>query len=265
MLSQAMPQPVVPSSGQYLTLEDVKNHAILSDNYHYCPTKVISLENTLRGNILPLEEVQRIGQWARENNIKMHLDGARLWNAVSIFETVEEQIKVLKAYSKEFDTVTVCLSKSIGAPVGSVILSTENVIRRARHFRKAIGGGTRQAGVLTAMADAAVEEVFLAGKLKSTNEKAKKIAQFWVKECGGKLEYEVETNMVWLDLRARGIMDGGKEFEEECERVGIKSYEHRIVVHWRKFCYYCPFTKLALLTVEYQKIRMKRWTDYVLH
>lgn len=80
-LSQAMVIGVVPSNGVYLTLEDVEEHTILGDEIHSAPTKVISLENTLGGSIIPLSEVRRISAWARSHGIKMHLDGARLWNA----------------------------------------------------------------------------------------------------------------------------------------------------------------------------------------
>lgn len=232
LMTQAMTQSVIPSNGKYLILEDIKKVAVISDDIHACPTKVISLENALGGVVMPLEEVQRVGKWARENGMHMHLDGARIWNAVSNYETMEEQLEKMKAYAKEFDTLTACFSKGIGAPVGSIIVSSQSIINRVRHFRKAIGGGIRQAGVLTVMANAAIEEVFLAGKLRETHEKARRIAEFWVKECGGKLEHEVETNMVWLDLNHAHI--GDKEFEEEAFKDGIKVLGWgRIVVHWQ--------------------------------
>lgn len=78
MLCGAIINGVVPSNGVYLRLEDMEKHAALSDDVHACPTKVISLENTLRGTIIPLEEVKKILEFARKNGIKMHLDGARL-------------------------------------------------------------------------------------------------------------------------------------------------------------------------------------------
>lgn len=80
-LSQVHIIGVMPSNGVYLTLEDVEEHAMLSDDIHFAPTKLICLENTLGGTIMPLAEAQRISKWARERGIKMHLDGARLWNA----------------------------------------------------------------------------------------------------------------------------------------------------------------------------------------
>lgn len=80
-LSQAMLQPVVPENGVYLTLEDVKKSINLSEDIHDAPTRVISLENTLGGSIMPLSEVQRITTFARQHGVKLHLDGARLWDA----------------------------------------------------------------------------------------------------------------------------------------------------------------------------------------
>lgn len=81
-LSQAMVSGVVPSNGVYLTLEDIEKSVVLSDDVHGCPTKLISLENTLGGTIMPLEEVKKISAFAKEHDIKIHLDGARIWNAV---------------------------------------------------------------------------------------------------------------------------------------------------------------------------------------
>lgn len=89
-LCGALVRGVMPKNGTYLTLEEVKKHAVLSDDVHACPTKVISLENTLGGTIMPLEEVEKIGRFARENGILMHLDGARIWvcfiNAFFLFD-----------------------------------------------------------------------------------------------------------------------------------------------------------------------------------
>ncbi|GMF01022.1 unnamed protein product [[Candida] boidinii] len=91
-LCQAMVTPVIPSNGLYLTLEDIIDNYIPDDgDIHMAPTKVVSLENTIHGIITPLEEIERISYWCKENNVKLHLDGARLWNAsaetgISMFE-----------------------------------------------------------------------------------------------------------------------------------------------------------------------------------
>ncbi|CUS07690.1 unnamed protein product [Tuber aestivum] len=221
-LSQAVTVPVVPSNGKYLTLEDVHRHVILGSDIHFAPTRVISLENTIGGVIMPAEEVRRIGEWARGEGIKVHLDGARLWDACSVPEPSAE---LLGEYAGHVDSVSVCFSKSLGAPVGSCIAGDERTIASARHMRKAIGGGLRQAGILTAMARVGVEEVFFGGKLGWANAFAKVLAEKWT-ALGGGFTLPVDTNMLWLDLEGRGIDDG--IWEEAIEEGGVRIWGDRI-------------------------------------
>jgi threonine aldolase len=82
-MSGAMIQAVQPSNGKYLPLEDIEANAVLTDDIHKCPTRVVALENTIDGVTVPLFEITRIGKWARENNVKIHLDGARMFEAVA--------------------------------------------------------------------------------------------------------------------------------------------------------------------------------------
>lgn len=227
-LSQAVTVPVVPSNGKYLQLEDVQKHAILGSDIHFAPTRVVSLENTIGGVIMPVEEVRRIGEWARGEGIKVHLDGARLWNACSVPEPSAE---LLGEYSKHVDSVSVCFSKSLGAPVGSCIASDERTIANARRMRKAVGGGIRQAGVLTAMARVAVEEVFFGGKLSQANAFAKILAEKWA-ALGGGFMLPVDTNMLLLDLEGRGIDD--EIWKGAIEEGGVIIWGDRIVCHYRE-------------------------------
>lgn len=223
-LSQAMVQPIDPKNNKYMTLEEVQTYAVLSDDVHACPTRVISLENTLNGAIMPLSEVKRISAWAREQGIIMHLDGARLWEAVAA------GAGTLKEYCAEFDSISLCFSKGLGAPIGSIIVGTKAFIKRSRWIRKSIGGGLRQAGVVAAPARVAVEETFLGGKLAQSHENAKKIQQLWT-DLGGKLQYPVDTNMVWLDLHAHNIEDN--HFIELAEKYGVRVRAGRFVVHYQ--------------------------------
>ncbi|KAL9577332.1 MAG: hypothetical protein Q9212_006432, partial [Teloschistes hypoglaucus] len=157
-LSGAFPIQVLPEHGHHLTLEDVQKHVVLDDNnVHHCPTTLISLENTLNGTILPLSTCQSISHWARAQTppIKMHLDGARLWEAVAA------GAGSLKDYCKCFDSISLCFSKGLGAPIGSIIVGSTPFIKRARHIRKALGGGLRQSGVIAAPARVGVDETFL--------------------------------------------------------------------------------------------------------
>lgn len=223
-LCGALVKGVQPSNGAYVTLEDVQKHVVLSDDIHACPTKLISLENTLAGIVLPLKECQRISAWARENGVLMHLDGARLWEAVAA------GAGSLKDYCACFDSVSLCFSKGLGAPIGSIIIGTKKFRERARHIRKSIGGGLRQAGVVTAPARVAVEDTFLGGKLSASHDRAREIAALW-KKYGGKTTNPVETNMVWFDLEHAGI--SAKEFIAEGEKVGLRLLGGRLVVHYQ--------------------------------
>lgn len=229
-LSQAMLIPVMPSNNHHLTLEDVKKACIISDDVHACPTRVISLENTLNGMVMPLSEVKRISAFAREHNIKMHLDGARIWEAVAA------DAGTLPDFCSEFDSVSMCFSKGLGAPIGSVIVGNVDFIKHCRRIRKAIGGGTRQAGVISAAARVAVDEGFGSGptgeggKLRESHARARRIEETWVKK-GGKLANPVETNMVWLDIDDCGV--SADEMAIIAEEEGIKGRGGRLVIHYQ--------------------------------
>ena len=139
-LAGAVIQPVeAHRNGKYLTLEDVLGHIILDESVTSSPTRVIAIENPLHGMVMPLEEVRRIARFARENGVKLHLDGARL------FDAVVAGAGSLPDYCREFDTVSLCFSKGLGAPVGSMIIDNERVILQARKLRQSIGGGLHQA------------------------------------------------------------------------------------------------------------------------
>ncbi|KEF63161.1 threonine aldolase [Exophiala aquamarina CBS 119918] len=229
-LTGASLQPVLASNGKYLTLEDIQAKAILDEYVQYSPTRVISLENTLNGLVMPLEEVRRISSWAHQNGIKMHLDGARLWDAVvagagSLFE-----------YAQEFDTVNLCFSKGLGAPLGSVLVGSKKTIAAARKIRQSIGGGMHQAGVLTAMARVSVRATFGTGAdgkgslLARSHQNALHIAELWVRS-GGKLLGPTETCMVFLDIKDAGI--SRSRLEELSAQHGLVIKNERLVVHYR--------------------------------
>lgn len=138
----------IPGNAGVLTLEDLEDK-IRPSNDHYTRTSIVCLENTHNrggGKVFPLEEIKRIRAWTREHNLAFHLDGARLWNAA-----VASGLS-LSAFATEFDTVSVCFSKGLGAPVGSALVGSTAHIRKARKFRKLFGGGMRQAGVIAAAA-----------------------------------------------------------------------------------------------------------------
>jgi threonine aldolase len=223
-LSNAVLVPIVPSNGHHLTLEDVQKHAIIEEDVHLCPTRVICLENTCDGTILPLEEAKRITEWATFHDIRTHLDGARLWEAVAA------GAGGLKEYCQLFDSVSLCFSKGLGAPIGSILVGNEKFIKKARWIRKLLGGGVRQAGVLAAPARVAVEDTFLGGKLAAGHQKAKALGQYW-ERLGGKLHEPVETNMVWVDLEAHHINKA--DFIAKSAEYGLKVSGGRFVIHYQ--------------------------------
>lgn len=198
-LSQAMIHPVKPANEDYLTLEDIiENYTPDDGDIHAAPTKVISLENTLHGIIMPIEEIARISQFCKEEGLKLHCDGARLWNASAATGVS------IKEYCSYFDSVSLCLSKSLGAPMGSILVGEEKYIEKANHFKKQNGGGIRQAGIVTSMAIVAIEENF--SKLCQSHEFAKDVGSFCTKN-GIALEHPVDTNFVFIDTKKMKMND----------------------------------------------------------
>lgn len=225
-ISGALAQPVAPADGVHLTLDDVKKHAVVDDDVHSCPTRVIALENTLGGVILPLRTAQDISAWARAQDppIAMHLDGARLWEAVAA------GAGSLEDYASCFDTISLCFSKGLGAPVGSILVGSERDIARARHLRKALGGGMRMAGIVSGPARAALEDTFVGGLLAGSHKRTREFEAVW-KAQGGKVLHEVQTNMVWCDLDEAGVTK--EEFVRVCGEEGLNVLGGRLVVHYQ--------------------------------
>ena len=220
----------MPKNGRYLTLEDVKANVTVDDDVHGCPTRVISLENTLHGMVTPLSEVKRISEFAREYGIKMHCDGARLWEAVI------SGAGSLPDFCSHFDTISLCLSKGLGAPIGSVLVGPKAVLKHSRWVRKSIGGGLRQSGVVTSAGRVAIDETFGKspngedGILKQSHKTALKVEKLWT-SMGGKVDEPTETNMVWLDLGDVGCSE--KRLIALGEEVGLKFMCNRLVTHYQ--------------------------------
>ncbi|KAJ6190212.1 hypothetical protein N7519_000233 [Penicillium mononematosum] len=220
VLSQAMVTPVHPANGIYLTLDDVKNWTILGDDIHTAPTKVISLEVTIGGVVTPMEEIKKISEFARAHDIKVHCDGARLWNASAATGYS------LADYCQHFDTVSMCVSKGLGAPVGGVLASTNSSIKRARWLRKQQGGGIRQAGVLTAPALVALEEVW--PTMEQTHEKTKRLERD-LEALGVVPQIPVHTNFFFIDAEKSNVNMG--ILLEQCDRFNVKLMDERIALH----------------------------------
>jgi len=193
-----------------LTPELVEPRIRPIEAYYMPHSKVIEVENTHNragGTIYKLEEIQNLKSLAIKYNLKFHLDGARLWNA-----SVASAIKVSE-YTKYFDSVSVCLSKGLGSPVGSMIAGSKEFIDKAFRVRKAWGGGMRQVGVLAAAGLYAIQNNI--ERLAEDHQKAQTIADHLVKT--GKFELinkEVETNIIIFKPLQKSIDDSLKECKE---------------------------------------------------
>ncbi len=166
------------------------------DDPHLVRTRLVCLENTHNrggGRIYPIEKIEAISQWAWKNGLIMHLDGARLWNAI-----VATGIKA-REWARHFDTVSVCFSKGLGAPVGSALAGPRAVIAKARRVRKLFGGGMRQAGIIAAACIFALENHV--ERLAEDHRNARIFAQAVKDTPGLRLEpAEVDTNLVWFSV-----------------------------------------------------------------
>ena len=222
-LSQAMVSPVRPANGNYITLDDILENYIPDDgDIHMAPTKVVSLENTLHGIITPYEEIERISQWCKETGILLHCDGARLWNA-----SAETGISI-HDYCRLFDSVSLCLSKSLGAPFGSILVGNKKFIEKCNHFKKQSGGGIRQAGMLAKMASIAIDDNF--DKIKISHQYAKNVGQFCV-EKGIPLESPVDTSFVFLDSKKFKV--NPSTYDIISKKYNVRTMGNRLAFHYQ--------------------------------
>jgi threonine aldolase len=143
VLGSIQPQPLDFEPDGTLDLNKVAQ-AVKPPDFHFARTRLLCLENTQGGKALPMAYLKHATVFARENNLRLHLDGARIFNAAVKHNTQASEI------SRHFDSVSVCLSKGLGAPVGSVLCAGKELIKTARRWRKVLGGGMRQAGILAA-------------------------------------------------------------------------------------------------------------------
>lgn len=163
---------------------------------HLVRTRLVCLENTHNrggGKIYPIEKIEAISRWAREHGLAMHLDGARLWNAI-----VATGIGA-REWAKHFDSVSVCFSKGLGAPIGSALAGPRAFITKGRRIRKLFGGGMRQAGVAASAALYALEHHV--DRLAEDHKNARVIARAVADTPGLRLHPpEVDTNLVWFRI-----------------------------------------------------------------
>lgn len=239
--------PITPA-GHHLTLDDVKRAWVTADyDIHFAPTVVVALENTLcSGRVHPLESINEIAAFVHEKGGKVHMDGARLWHAAEATKTPIAKIV------ENVDSLSVCCSKGLGAPVGGHLFGDLDTVERARKLRKMLGGAIRQEGVLTAMCDAAYVEVVEGGKLAKVHEAARRVGDLWT-ALGGHLTEEVETNMVFVKLEDERMEE---VWEQVAERMGITVSGSRLVIHHQN--YEAGVERLELFLAEV----WKTWTGH---
>lgn len=197
VLGSIQPQPIVQAEDGTLPLERIKA-VIKPIDPHFARTRVLTLENTWNGHALPLDYLSAAHDLAREHGLGMHLDGARLYNAALASHVAPREI------TKHFDTVSVCLSKGLGAPIGSVLLGSNALIDKARRWRKVTGGGWRQAGILAAAGLYALDHHV--ARLADDHRRAENLAGRLREVSGIKLLGQY-TNMVFIEVPAEHVHD----------------------------------------------------------
>lgn len=169
---------------------------VRADNQHFCRTRLVCLENTTNsggGRVYPLANLQRIGAWARRQGLKVHMDGARLFNAVVAGGHSAAEI------CRDVDTVSICFSKGLGCPMGSILVGSAEDIARARRVRKLFGGALRQAGIVAAAAVYALEHHV--ERLQEDHDNARAFAERIAQIDGVTLDPpDVETNLVFFSI-----------------------------------------------------------------
>jgi threonine aldolase len=240
-----------------LDLEKIQK-LIKPDDAHFAKTKLLILENTHGGKVLPLDYLKKFETFAKTHNLNTHLDGARLFNAAtaSLIPALE--------IAKHFDSLTFCLSKGLGAPVGSIICATKEFIAKARRLRKMVGGGMRQAGILAAAGLYALEHNI--HRLSEDHQNASHLAKELNLLGALKGKVQVHTNMVFVNVgpigqkiipdffRSNGIAILGNETLRLVTHLDIskKDIDHTISV-FQEF-YASKASKQATFSVEGRSI-----------
>lgn len=203
---------------------------VRADEQHFAQTRLVCLENTTNlggGHVYSLEHLQRVSDWARRNHLKRHLDGARLFNAI-----------VARGYSaadvgKCFDTISICFSKGLGCPMGSMLIGSRDDIARARRIRKIFGGALRQSGIVAAAAQYALENNI--ERLKDDHANARRLATGLAAIHGIHVDADrIHSNIVFLEIDAeRGsAVQLASALKEQGVLVGPMGRHHiRMVTH----------------------------------
>ena len=204
------------------------NAAINPDDNHKAQTSLVCLENTSNrggGSCYDFEEIKKIKKICEENHLAFHLDGARLWNALIAKNETPKQ------YGEVFDSISICLSKGLGCPVGSVLIGKKDLIKKARKIRKVFGGGMRQAGFLAAAGKYALQNNI--ERLKEDHDHAKQIGEALAKSSIARSVIPIETNIIIFETPETNTASA---IAEKLKQKGILCYATtpnrvRFVVH----------------------------------
>jgi threonine aldolase len=219
VLGSIQPQPLQNDPDGAISIDRIAK-AIKPRDIHFAPTRLLALENTIGGRVLAPAYLQQATQFAHSQGLRTHLDGARIFNAIVKLQVDE------RAATAGFDSVSVCLSKGLGAPAGSVLLGTAELIAQARRWRKALGGGMRQAGVLAAAGLYALEHHVR--QLAQDHANAEHLAR-GLMALGLPVELP-QTNILYVDIPGRQN-DGLKAHLEERGILATIRPHTRLVTH----------------------------------
>ncbi|MDP2781758.1 low-specificity L-threonine aldolase [Devosia sp.] len=190
VLGSIQPQPIAHQADGTMALDDIEA-AIKPDDNHYARTTVIALENTFGGKVLPVQYMQSVAAIAQRHGLGLHLDGARAFNACVALGMD------IAVFTAPFDSVSICLSKGLGAPVGSVLVGRRDLIDKARRHRKMLGGGMRQSGILAAAGLHALDHHI--ERLAEDHRRARKLAEGLAAFAALTVTVP-DTNIIFVDM-----------------------------------------------------------------
>lgn len=190
VLGSIQPQPIAHQADGTMALDDIEA-TIKPDDNHYARTTVIALENTFGGKVLPVQYMQSVAAIAQRHGLGLHLDGARAFNACVALGMD------IAVFTAPFDSVSICLSKGLGAPVGSVLVGRQDLIDKARRHRKMLGGGMRQSGILAAAGLYALDHHIK--RLAEDHRRARKLAEGLAAFAALTVTVP-DTNIIFVDM-----------------------------------------------------------------
>ncbi|MGH8805432.1 MAG: low-specificity L-threonine aldolase [Polaromonas sp.] len=231
VFGSVQPQPLNHQADGTLALADIEA-AIKPDDAHFARSRLLALENTLGGKLLPFDYVRQATEFAKSKGLSRHLDGARLFNAAvaQAAQTGGEARTEARRIAQCFDSVSVCFSKGLGAPVGSALCGSRDFIARAHRIRKMAGGGMRQAGLLAAAASHALDHHI--ERLAQDHALARRLADGLAGIEGVQVEAP-QTNIVFIDLSGAAKAQSADLLQHLADR-GIQAtglYRLRFVTH----------------------------------